>query len=98
MLRRLLAMGALITAIGFVGAGSPAGAAPRPQGSSAPCTFRIASFAFHPRTVHEGATTRAVLVLVNCTDHRLSLSVERYGHIACVTLDPVVVQVNVPPQ
>jgi hypothetical protein len=77
---------------GAAGAGSF-----RPAAAPATCVVpTIASFSFKPRIVAEGQDKTLRAVITNCTSRSFSGSLETFGRLVCVVVDPILTPVWVP--
>jgi hypothetical protein len=77
---------------------APAGAVAATSGRPGACGgAAIVSFAFKPRTVPEGATATLSATISNCTGRTFSGSLQTFGKLVCLVLDPVSEKVRVAP-
>jgi hypothetical protein len=70
---------------------APIGAAP-----SASCGVAFHRFGFSPSAVAEGRTTTLVAVVHNCATQDFSGSLETFGRLACLVVDPIDRPLSVP--
>lgn len=59
-----------------------------PHGGAVCHSARIASFYFAPRKVKEKASTELVTTINDCTSRNFAGSLETYGRLVCLVLDP----------
>ena len=75
---------------------SPAARVAAAPASGAGCVVKVVRFAFSPKQVAPGATSRLHLVLDNCTGTRQVVAVTQYGSepAGCPVLDPIAFHVT----
>jgi hypothetical protein len=83
-----------VAAPGVAGAGVPRS---DPGAPTACVAATLSVFSFKPRRVVEGQDTTLRAVITNCTDRSFSGSLEMFGRLVCVVMDPVATSVHLAP-
>lgn len=95
------------TAALLAGGTAASAAGPAPAAGAAACVggIRVNSFAFHPASVHPGASSAATLALTNCTGSPVAVNETWYGRFTdasggfpsgCPVVDPFLRSRTVP--